>query len=71
MIDQIVDAGFIKVRELDQGGDRNVDISTLVVGISRLMDLKKVGKLFWDKSLSSRRARKCSYILSPRGSSMQ
>ena len=46
MIDQIVDTGFIKVRELDQGGDGNVDISALVVGISRLMDLKKVGKLF-------------------------
>ena len=46
MIDQIVDAGFIKVRELDQGGDGNVDISALVVGISRLMNLKKVGKLF-------------------------
>ena len=46
MIDQIVDAGFIKVRVLDQGGDGNVDISALVVGLSRLMNLKQVGKLF-------------------------
>ena len=39
---KIVDAGAVKIRQLMQYGDGNVQLSKLIVGICGLMDLKIV-----------------------------